>query len=256
MKRIFLLVCSLLLVLSIFGSAGATTIFQSSNLAGDVSITGFNDYHFLSPGAAVPGDGIFTAAFTNLDGDGSFQTLLSGMYDVFVQGSVSFLGYGTDRNSTNPGYIEQTITNPQLVYSGNLGSTGLTQSSYPFQLGTAFGSNVPFDFTIDYGVDAAWLQAFGVGNFDAAGSLHVNGSTDGMTANVTFTESNLTWLGFEGALAAVDSMGGGGNGTIDGPFTLGLTITALPTPEPSTILLVGFGILGFAGVGRRKKYEY
>jgi hypothetical protein len=44
----------------------------------------------------------------------------------------------------------------------------------------------------------------------------------------------------------------GGSGQVDIPYTVQLDVTYSPVPEPSTLALLGTGILGLAGVARRK----
>ena len=55
---------------------------------------------------------------------------------------------------------------------------------------------------------------------------------------------------------SVDSITGKGTkiGTVgDGQIYRTATLAIQPIPEPTTMLLFGFGLLGFAGVIRRKK---
>ncbi len=253
MKKFFLSgLASLLFIAFFWTAAQATTVFSTASLTGNASITGFAD------GTA----NTFTETLTDLSGSGFFTALPDGMYDVYAQGSATFLGYG-DPVAGNPGYLTVDITNPQLIYTGFLGSTGLTPGVYPFVLGSPIGTDVNFGFTINYDGDAspqvmAGLQALGFPFSDpaGAGSLTVAGTlnADGTSATIDFTESNLTWTGFGGTLLMADQALGGGNGTIDGDFTLSdVEVTANPVPEPATMLLFGLGMLGLAGVSRRKK---
>lgn len=88
--------------------------------------------------------------------------------------------------------------------------------------------------------------------FDLSKYLIINGSSGFSTGLQDFrflgtkeidvqVSSGYNWAGFIG-----------GSGTVDIPYTLQVEGTYSPVPEPSSIVLLGTGILGLAGFARRK----
>jgi hypothetical protein len=215
-------------------AAQANTVLSTPSLSGDVSITGFADG---SPQT-------FAVSYSRLAGSINLLALPDGNYDVAARGTFSFTG-----SSAPGGSVTVNLPVPTPIYSGFLGSSGLTPGAYSYSFGTPIGVDVPFNFTLNYNGNVspqmlALLQGLGLPftNPDGAGSLAVTGTflANGTAANFSFAESNLTWTGFGRTLALLDSSQGGGNGVIDGPFAMtNVQITAVP--EPSTLLAFALG---------------
>lgn len=232
-------------------SAQAAVVMSTPSFAGDVAISGFS-----------VGGNTFTVEYTNLTGSLNFLALPDGNYEVLAKGRVQFEGCpaSTGLPQCGPQVVDVPTLTP--VYSGFLGSTGLTPGPYSFAFGTPIGVNVGFGFTLGYDGDASsqvmgLLAALGFPfvNPDGAGKLEVDGTffADGTSAKLTFKESDLTWTGFTTLLALADIQFGGGNGTIDGTFSVrGAEVVANRIPEPATLALVGLGLLGAAAARRRR----
>jgi len=87
------------------------------------------------------------------------------------------------------------------------------------------------------------------------------GNQQGSTANNNYlpqgvTATNINFDGSSGTINFLTAIaGGGGTGwfSLEDPVDVNLVITSGPTvPEPSTLLMMGTGIAGFAGMLRRK----
>ena len=229
---------------SVCAASQAAVVFSTTSLTGDVSVTGFAD--------GTPST--FAATYSNLAGTVNLLAMADGNYSVSAQGAGSFTGFAGPG-----GTVSINVPTATPVFSGFMGSSGLTPGAYSFVFGSALGGNIPFNYTINYDgnaspqvMSALALLGFPFVNPDGAGSLAVTGvfAADGTTATLNFVESNLTWAGFGQTLRLADFAYGGGNGIIDGSFSLSnVVVTAVP--EPATLALVGLSLLGLAATRRR-----
>ena len=239
----FLRAIFFMLLISISMKSFAAIVASTPNLSGNIAFSGFGD--------ATPTT--FSASLTNLSGSLNLLALADGHYTVLGEGSVFFQGH-----PGAGGTIDQTVNPAVPLYTGFLGSTGLTPGFYNFNFGSALPGDILIDFSIQYDGAASsqvmgFLMPLGFINPDGSGILNVSGvfSADGTSAVFNFIESDLTWSGFGGALLAADQLFGGGDGIIDGPFSLS-NVSVVAVSEPQTLLLLFIGLCILSLIGARK----
>jgi hypothetical protein len=229
-------------------AAPAAVVMSTSSMAGNFSISGFAD--------GTPQT--FSASYTGLTGSIDLTALADGYYTVSARGGATFVAFPGPMGTLS---IDVPTATP--LFTGFLGSSGLTPGTYAFTFGTALPFAVPFAFDIEYDGEAspAVMSALALLGFpfvepDGDGTLSVSGTfgADGTSATVNFSESGLTWTGFGAALMMADAaFGPGSPNLIDGTFALrGIEITATAVSAPATLALAGLALM-LAGMSARRR---
>jgi PEP-CTERM motif len=187
---------------------------------------------------------------------------------IFITGpnNPNFLGSVQDISN---GFVAAASANPGQLEFGEWIASGFTPSSIGYEFGTgAFGTDVGSGTVAQTSLNSHFLftNGFGYDVYDV--TIGVSGSA--MTAGSQYwvSLSNASDSQGNNSTEAWDIPNGGSggpatcnfrqSGTNFGDCGLGgesFTLTGGtvgPTPEPSSILLFGSGILGLAGVLRRK----
>jgi hypothetical protein len=147
--------------------------------------------------------------------------------------TANFEGSGINYAAGATGVVEVEITSPYCHTAGNVcvegtENKGTLSASAPYTNGSFGGS-----FLVTEVDEVDILNYFGYETFDASGSDQVSTGKDAFNKSGTIFTAN-----FAGAQI-----------TIDGE-------TPIPTtgsPEPSSLMLLGSGLLGFAGMLRRRR---
>ena len=218
MKRLLMLMAALMVVLMVVGTANAELIGLKGQLGYPYII--FNNTGTIS----------YTAS------SGSFVLDADDWKIVYADGSVDYLtgnGYMTDikiyLTVDNNGNLVGTGTMEEKVIEGSVTVSGKTYSA-----GTTLLSGTVVAF--------GWGEGDNLGDFDflidnLSGALVKDGIWP------------TTWP--TGIVAYAEDIGGWA-GSWDSDFTLyKVKGDKAPVPEPTTLLLLGTGLIGLAGIGRK-----
>jgi len=125
----------------------AAVVFSTPLFAGNVTISGFGIVGGSPAAPILPNTNTFTVDYSNLSGSLNFLALPNGNYTVSAGGTFGLTGFGpTAFNAIIP------VT---PVYSGFLGSSGLTPGAYNFVFGSSIVVDRTFGFTLDQNGNAS-----------------------------------------------------------------------------------------------------
>jgi hypothetical protein len=153
---------------------------------------------------------------------------------------LTWTGFAVTHDDTYNGMYSNTVEFP----SGNYAAFNREGA-----LSISLNLGDDFDFI---GAYFAALAEKDVKSSRASTSITVWGYNDGKEVDFASMDLSTSFGWFQVGLEGVDqidfvSSGGGKYWLMDD-----LTFTPAPVPEPATMLLVGAGLIGLAGVGRRK----
>jgi len=151
----------------------------------------------------------------------------------FVRGPAEYVDYTTRAisppDASNPIHIAPTLDGGTVSASiDNVLVNG------HFQLGSADAGSLIFDLSNFLTVDGS----NGFSNLDDVRFL-------GQGAIYVGVSGGYNWAGYIG-----------GSGHVDLPYTLEVSGTYSPVPEPSSIALLSTGLIGLAGIARRKYFSH
>jgi hypothetical protein len=163
------------------------------------------------------------------------------------------------------GYLEETvITGPGLLGSWTALSSGVFDLDEGEQSGDIDLFRISLPLAAATGTVDAYIELSSPNtdvDFMASGTFRVFSLFIASGGRLTWTAQpapvSYTWDGFTNGLATLElndiyePLQCGSTFTISGRFTNNQDPSA-PVPEPSTILLMGAGLLGLVAVGRRK----
>ncbi len=198
-----------------------------------------------------------------------------------IQGNsnINFVGTGANTATMTFGICPTTgacslTTQDQLIVGGlNVGGFSTsspslsTSSTASFALATLNGANwtvagpsMTYNFNGAAGTlngTVVWDQVNTNGSADLVGTLLVNSVSGTLATYFTAGDTSAAKFGAgypSGGNSLEGIFGAGGTGRATASINEGGAFSPSPTPEPSTILLFGTGLLGLGGILRRRLF--
>ena len=225
-----------LAIAGLLGAGAAQAGFLANDTAYTVSVTG---------GCFAFGD---CTGGTNV-GTGTFTITTDGTGSAFSVGSYS----GIDFTAT-PGGLFQTAG--PVAGSGTVSGTGQLDLDFTGRTGTAqyFPQYAGAAWNIDNCTKAGCTGATGVyEGFTSGADSNVDPTTGATSITLTGTNLVATANGFTGTLVSVGNVGAAW-GSFDGtPYTEVYNVTVSAVPVPAAVWLFGSGLVGLAGIARRRR---
>lgn len=255
MKK-FLSVVTIVTVLTLgcgYASAGTYLVYDpggtQNNVAAAMTSLGYTFDTRTSSNPVTSGDltsGSYEALVIGWSVGGNYGGLTA-VASAGIAGNAVITGHDADYHTYAGVAAAATVMDRMVQFAGAATGTGI--------LAFTEWTTSPFSY-----LPAAWgITAMGSLSGEIVTGITAAGAASGFYAGLT-TANLSNWgesfhayfTGYNSSMFEPFELGAYGDAR-DKVITIGTTVTPLPTPEPLSLLLLGFGILGLAGVRRFRK---
>ena len=253
MKRLLTIgiICAVLVLGSGYAFAGKYLVYDpggsQDNIQAAMTQLGYTfDVRTSAAGNQVTStdltSGTYEALVIGWSVDGDYSGLAA-VSSAGITGNAVLTGHDADYHTATGVLAAATVMKRMVDFAGNAAGTGI--------LAFTEWTTSPFAY-----LPAEWaIKAVGETSGEIVTSITPAGTASGFYNGLTLGQlsnwGNSFHAYFTGYGAMFSPFEYGDFGGTDSVITIGTTVTPLVTPEPLTLLLLGCGLLGLLGLGKR-----
>jgi hypothetical protein len=223
------------------GASAAQAAIPAGNIV-------FNEWNNATNAQGYTWDtGLAAASFT---GNTSFSVTLTNAAAIAAFNSNSANVQWNVAGAAGANYFTTGTTNNVLNYGSNIGEGNFEQSSAVSAAGTIYSSLTTNTASLS---SAYWAASFSQGNGSLADLTDKIGGGASSSMNFLVLDTNATPTLFSGTWTLQFLNAAGGLATTGTAVSAVLAWSPTAVPLPAAVWLLGSGLAGLAGIGRRRK---